>query len=168
MNNDKPLCIKLRELREQNGYSQADLAEHLHVSRQAISNWENGKTCPDIDNLAMLCKLYGTSLDQLYSINTTADNIVETTSVSQEESAPNQNTIVEMLCIALILALTHQIAFLNVIAPIAVMVFLRCTKRKYSVIYVLSIICLLLALYDTYTVIYHLFYDFGFSTIEPV
>ena len=41
--------IKL--LRKQKNLSQEALAEKLHVTRQAVSNWENGKCQPDLDML---------------------------------------------------------------------------------------------------------------------
>lgn len=39
----------IKRLRIQNNMTQDQLAEILHVSRQAISYWETGKTQPDID-----------------------------------------------------------------------------------------------------------------------
>jgi transcriptional regulator with XRE-family HTH domain len=44
----------LRSLRQQAGLTQQELAEKLHVTRQAVSNWENGKTQPDIQMLQTL------------------------------------------------------------------------------------------------------------------
>ena len=41
------------------------LAEKIFVTRQSISNWENGKTYPDIHSLLLLSSLFGISLDQL-------------------------------------------------------------------------------------------------------
>ena len=35
---------KLKTLRSQKGYSQEELAQVLHVSRQAIAKWERGFT----------------------------------------------------------------------------------------------------------------------------
>ena len=45
--------------------SQEELAEKIYVTRQSISNWENGKTYPDIHSLLLLSSLFGISLDQL-------------------------------------------------------------------------------------------------------
>ena len=38
---------KLKALRQENGYSQADLAKKLQISRASYFNWENGKTKPN-------------------------------------------------------------------------------------------------------------------------
>lgn len=45
--------------------SQEELAEKVYVSRQSISNWENGKNYPDIHSLLLLSTLFNVSLDQL-------------------------------------------------------------------------------------------------------
>lgn len=56
---------KLKALRKQAGYTQEGLANTMHVSRQAISLWENGTTLPDIDNLKFLSELYHVTIDTL-------------------------------------------------------------------------------------------------------
>ena len=50
--------LKLKKVREEKGFTQAEIAEYLGLSRQAISQWERGIAYPDIDNLMLLCKLY--------------------------------------------------------------------------------------------------------------
>jgi transcriptional regulator with XRE-family HTH domain len=45
--------------------SQEDLSKKIFVSRQTISNWENGKSYPDIQNLLLLSTIFGVSLDEL-------------------------------------------------------------------------------------------------------
>ena len=44
----------LRTRRTALGLTQEALAEKLHVTRQAVSNWENGKNQPDLEMLALL------------------------------------------------------------------------------------------------------------------
>lgn len=56
---------KLKEKRVEANYTQKDLAEILHVSRQTISSWEVGRTYPDLDVLIAISNLYNTSLDEL-------------------------------------------------------------------------------------------------------
>nr|WEA36225.1 helix-turn-helix domain-containing protein [Staphylococcus aureus] len=59
------LSKQIKKYRERDGYSQEYLAEKLYVSRQSISNWENGKSLPDIHNLLMMCDLFNVTLDDL-------------------------------------------------------------------------------------------------------
>lgn len=56
---------RLVELRTERGLSQEDLAEKLYVSRQTISNWERGKTYPDINSLLLMATYFDVSLDHL-------------------------------------------------------------------------------------------------------
>ncbi|WP_143463493.1 helix-turn-helix transcriptional regulator [Levilactobacillus enshiensis] len=51
--------------RKQHHWTQADLAERLFLSRQTISNWENGRTYPDIQSLILLANLYQVTVDDL-------------------------------------------------------------------------------------------------------
>ena len=45
--------------------TQEFVAEHLGVSRQAVSKWENGTSDPSTSNLLALAKLYGISTEDL-------------------------------------------------------------------------------------------------------
>ena len=56
---------QIRAYRSSLGLSQEELAEAVYVTRQTVSNWENGKSYPDIQSLLRLSALYGVSLDQL-------------------------------------------------------------------------------------------------------
>ena len=40
---------KLIALRKKSGYSQQELADLLSLTRQTISNWENGQSAPTFD-----------------------------------------------------------------------------------------------------------------------
>ena len=56
---------KLKEARQKIGMTQDQIAEKIMVSRVTVSNWENGKSLPDIVSLISLSDLYGISLDEL-------------------------------------------------------------------------------------------------------
>ena len=53
------------ELRNQKGMSQAELAEKVFVSRQAVSRWENGETVPNTETLKLLSKVFDVSINTL-------------------------------------------------------------------------------------------------------
>lgn len=55
----------LLELRTKNGLSQEELAEKIHVTRQAVSRWENGETVPNTDTLKLLSRLFDVSINTL-------------------------------------------------------------------------------------------------------
>ena len=56
---------KIKNARNKAGFTQEQTAESLGVSRQTISNWENGKTYPDIVSVVRMSELYDISLDHL-------------------------------------------------------------------------------------------------------
>lgn len=60
---------KLKEARNAAGLKQEELSHELGVSRQTISNWENGRSLPDIGSVVKLSSLYGLSLDELLTDN---------------------------------------------------------------------------------------------------
>ena len=55
----------LKTLREKKNLSQEDLARKLQISRQSISKWEQGISCPSILYLVPLTKILDCTLDEL-------------------------------------------------------------------------------------------------------
>lgn len=55
----------IKELRQAKRMSQKELAEHLHVTPQAVSKWELGKSYPDLDTLLQLSDFFHISTDKL-------------------------------------------------------------------------------------------------------
>ena len=59
----------IKELREKNQLTQAELAEKLNVSDKTVSKWETGKGYPDISMLEPLAKVFEVSVAELLSGN---------------------------------------------------------------------------------------------------
>lgn len=59
------IADKIKNARIQKGYTQEQVSENLLVSRQTISNWENGKSLPDIISIIKMSELYELSLDEM-------------------------------------------------------------------------------------------------------
>ena len=61
--------MKLNEqiafLRKEKSITQEELANALGVSNQAVSKWENGQCCPDIELLPEIAKYFNVSIDEL-------------------------------------------------------------------------------------------------------
>ena len=66
----------IKKFREQKNISQSELAENLNVTRQAVSNWETGKTQPDIDTLHKIADMLEISIDELIYGNKRTNNVV--------------------------------------------------------------------------------------------
>lgn len=56
---------RITELRKVNNLTQEGLAERCSVTRQTISNWENGKSYPDLEMLVFISDSFDISLDAL-------------------------------------------------------------------------------------------------------
>ena len=59
------IADQIKSARIQKEYTQEQSAENLMVSRQTISNWENGKSLPDIVSIIRMSDLYDVSLEEL-------------------------------------------------------------------------------------------------------
>ena len=55
----------LRNLREKHNLTQEQMADRLHVTRQAVSRWENGETQPNTDTLKLLSQEFNISINTL-------------------------------------------------------------------------------------------------------
>lgn len=56
---------RISKFRKAKGMTQEELANHLGVSSQAVSKWENDASCPDISLLPQLSKVLGVTTDEL-------------------------------------------------------------------------------------------------------
>ena len=59
----------IRKLRRERDITQEQLAEYLNISVSAISQWECGKTAPDISQLPLLSNIFETSADIILGID---------------------------------------------------------------------------------------------------
>ncbi|MBQ1967846.1 MAG: DUF2157 domain-containing protein [Clostridia bacterium] len=55
----------IKKLRSEQGFTQDKLAEELHVTRQAISSWETGRTQPDSQMLISLSEVFSVPIEML-------------------------------------------------------------------------------------------------------
>lgn len=92
---------RLLQYRKKHHLSQEELADKIGVSRQAVSKWERAEASPDTDNLILLSKIYGVTLDELLTQKeemqdnkdfATNENQTQNTAQNDSEQATNQNT----------------------------------------------------------------------------
>ncbi len=69
------LCGRIRSLREQLGLEQKALAARLGVTANAVSNWENGRSRPDLNLLPALCRALNVSLPELFGADAPAGDL---------------------------------------------------------------------------------------------
>lgn len=59
---------RLQRLRKERNITQEEIANHLSISFQAVSKWENDITTPDMETLLKLSKYLNVSLNELYGV----------------------------------------------------------------------------------------------------
>jgi|GEM_PF-1005097 Predicted transcriptional regulators len=60
---------QIKKLRRERNITQEQLAEYLNISVPAISQWESGKTAPDISQLPLLANIFKVSSDIILGID---------------------------------------------------------------------------------------------------
>ena len=86
--------INIYTLRKEKKITQAQLAEKLGVSEQAISKWENNQCAPDVSLFPIIADYFGVSIDRLfgYHMNSYAD---EVKAVMKEKNTDEEDGVAE-------------------------------------------------------------------------
>ena len=63
-----PVCERIRFYRKKKGLEQKQLAQLLGITGNAVTNWENGRSRPDIQTLPRLCDILNVSLYELLGL----------------------------------------------------------------------------------------------------
>lgn len=83
---------RLYQYRKQHNLSQEELANKIGVSRQAVSKWERAEASPDTDNLILLSKIYGVTLDEMLQEGDVADSPDFASDSTDDSSTSDNNT----------------------------------------------------------------------------
>lgn len=101
---------KLVCLRKEKRLTQLQLAERMHVSRQAISRWEAGEAIPSTENLKCLSDLYGVPVD--YLLNDGIERPDQSEMTEEKPSEPQatgrklKRRVIMIVCILIIAVAT--------------------------------------------------------------
>ncbi len=76
---------QIKKLRTACGISQVQLAKHLGVTKQSISNWENDNIQPSIDMLIKLADYFNVSTD--YMLGLDSKKTIDVTHLTEEQVA---------------------------------------------------------------------------------
>lgn len=71
------ICDRIKQLREQAGYSQAQLARKLDVTRSSVNAWEMGLSTPTTQYVVALAKLFHVSADYLLGLQSSSSIILD-------------------------------------------------------------------------------------------
>jgi uncharacterized protein YjbI with pentapeptide repeats len=89
MLNSKSIGNKIAEARKKINLSQAELAQQVSISPQAVGKWERGESMPDISTLNRLAEIFGVDLNYFsgnFKAEETAATTVERSAEQKEES----------------------------------------------------------------------------------
>ena len=81
---------KIQKLRNENKWTQEQLAEKLYVSRTAVSKWESGKGYPNIDSLKDIAKLFNKTIDELLS----SEEIIDIAKIENTSNIKRANNLI--------------------------------------------------------------------------
>lgn len=70
----------IKRYRKEKGYSQEEMAVKLHVVRQTVSKWENGRSVPDAEVLIRMAEVLDVSVNDLLGIEIERDDVKDLTS----------------------------------------------------------------------------------------
>ena len=76
---------KIKDLREQAGFSQSQLAKKLDVTRSSVNAWEMGLSTPTTQYIVAMTKLFHVSADYILGIE--ADQAISLRGYTEEEVA---------------------------------------------------------------------------------
>lgn len=114
---------KILSLRKARGWSQEELAEHIGVTRQAVSRWEAGSAKPDTDKVIAICDLFGVSADYLIR-----DSYGGGTAHAAEVALPKRSALAEAL---IGLTLKQWTALMGFILGLALLFMLKLLSGVY-------------------------------------
>lgn len=60
------MSMRIKEMRERRGLSQAQMADHMGVCRATACRWESGEITPNALRIPRLAKLLNCTTDELY------------------------------------------------------------------------------------------------------
>ena len=93
------IADKIKNARTIKKLTQEQVAEDLNVSRQTISNWENGESLPDIVSIIRMSELYDLSLDELLKGDATLLNKIE----RDMKVAKAENNVIKFVWISIVI-----------------------------------------------------------------
>ena len=76
---------RIKALRESRGWTQAELARRMNMTRNGINSWEQGLSMPSTQSLVDLARLFSVSTDYLLGVE--KHNTVNVTGLDEKDVA---------------------------------------------------------------------------------
>lgn len=101
--NKQTLGAAIAAYRKKNNMTQLELATKLNVSDKAVSKWERDLSCPDINTISQIAKIFDISVDELMQTN---------------KKTVNKENIIALICKAVALAMSIAVIVLAILKEI--------------------------------------------------
>lgn len=163
MKTHNSFASNLKSAREKANLTQEQVASQLHILRQAISRWENGKSFPDINTLKALSTLYAISLDELLENQT-----LKKTGNLENISSSTFYLGLDLIFYVLASVLSLNIPILGIIISTSLFVYLWKTKKANKIVLFIIMLCIIMELYNSFILLNHYFFNIGYSTVQPL
>ena len=85
----------IKDLRLNRGLNQVELAKELFVTKQCVSNWENGNIIPSVEMLIKIAKYFSVSTDYLLGLDDR--RYIETTGLNEKQITHIQQIIEDIV-----------------------------------------------------------------------
>lgn len=118
--NQEKIGLFIKELRNAQNMTQADLAEKLNVTDRAVSKWERGKGLPDISLLEDLSKIFNVSIleilkgERLEKETIKESNILDMLKYAKEDKKNFISKIVNIVCLFIIILTSLSLGIKNI------------------------------------------------------
>lgn len=106
------LSDKIKDLRSRETLTQEEFAKKIHVSREAVSRWEQGRGLPDIDNLKNISKAFNISLDSLLSNEDLSQVTISNNNILHKVK---RTQMISLICIAISLIFISVLGIFSLI-----------------------------------------------------
>ena len=84
MGGDIMIADTIKNLRQQSGLTQSDLAKRLNITRSSVNAWEMGISIPSTQYVVELAELFKVSTD--YILGLSNGGVISTASLTEEQT----------------------------------------------------------------------------------
>ena len=97
---------RIQKLRNSKGFTQEYVANVMGISRQAVHKWEKNETRPDTDNLILLARILGTTVEYIAVGNTGSE------SSNKKKKLPKAASYIIVIIITALLTFIGTVLFI--------------------------------------------------------
>ena len=99
--------------RKEKNISQEKLAEKLGITRQTLSNYENGITMPSLEQIKNICDILDMSLDEVIGINSISSKVSKTENLVKRQNRYSKIILITLYVIIMTFLIFVMIYYFN-------------------------------------------------------